>query len=86
MSERERYIALADLMTDEQVTEIINVVLAHLLKCRMEDERDRQIAAECENIYQRYKADPASEEFVTLDELMDSLGLTEEDIRGGDPQ
>ena len=42
---------------------------------------DEQIAANCERIYRRYKSNPDSEDFITLDDLMQMLGITEDDLK-----
>ena len=42
---------------------------------------DEQIAANCERIYRRYKANPDSEEFFSMDDVMRMLGIKEDDIK-----
>ena len=36
---------------------------------------DEQIAANCERIYRRYKSNPDSEEFFSMDDVMRMLGI-----------
>ncbi len=49
MSEKEKYIALADMMTESQLSQIINIILVNLADIRSAEDRE---IAECRRIFE----------------------------------
>jgi len=81
VSEKERYLSLAEIIEERQFTDIINTVLERLLELRREDEEDKRIALECERMYEEYENDPEDSGAISFDDMMKELGLSEEDLK-----
>lgn len=77
MSERERMVTLLETIDDATISEILDMTLLFLAKRRQRDEdaRDLQIVNET-----MARIESGEEELISREELLEELGLTEEDI------
>lgn len=77
MSERERMATLLETIDDATISEILDMTLLFLAKRRQQDEdaRDLQIVNET-----MARIESGEEELISREELLEELGLTEEDI------
>lgn len=77
MSERERMATLLETIDDATISEILDMTLLFLAKRRQqgEDARDLQIVNET-----MARIESGEEELISREELLEELGLTEEDI------
>ena len=77
MSERERMATLLETIDDATISEILDMTLLFLARRRQqeEDARDLQIVNET-----MARIESGEEELISREELLEELGLTEEDI------
>lgn len=77
MSERERMVTLLETIDDATISEILDMTLLFLARRRQqeEDARDLQIVNET-----MARIESGEEELISREELLEELGLTEEDI------
>ena len=77
MSERERMATLLETIDDATISEILDMTLLFLAKRRQQDEdaRDLQIVNET-----MARIESGEEELISREELLEELGVTEEDI------
>ena len=77
MSERERMATLLETIDDATISEILDMTLLFLAKRRQQDEdaRDLQIVNET-----MARIESGEEELISREDLLEELGLTEEDI------
>jgi len=84
MSEKEKYLAMADEITSEQMVFVVNMVRAFLdadnARRAAEEEADERIALAA---YERYINDPEGEEFMPIEEYIKQFGMTVEELENG---